>query len=110
LKDFPQAVPQLVAALDFNLSKPKQIIIAGKPDSEDTRALLRLVHDRFIPNKVLLLADGGQGQAQLAQWLSIVKFVKQTEGRATAYICENYVCKLPTPDPVVVARLLDGRP
>lgn len=110
LEGFPQSLPQLVAALGFALSKPKQIIIAGEPDGKDTQALLRLVHERFIPNKVLLLADGGSGQARLAGWLPFVKFIKPKDGRATAYICENYVCKLPTADPEVVAHLLDGKP
>jgi hypothetical protein len=108
LEGFPQSLPQLVAALDFALSKPKQVIIAGDPGAKDTQALLRLVHDRFIPNKVLLLADGGRGQEQLAGWLPFVKFVQRKDGRATAYICEDYVCKLPTAEPEVVA-LLDGK-
>jgi len=109
LQEFPQALPQLVAALDFSLSKPKQIIIAGQPDAPCTRALLKLVHQRYIPNKILLLADGGPGQKQLAQWLPFVHSVTQKQGRATAYICENYVCKLPSADPQVVARLLDAK-
>ena len=64
------AVPSLVSALDFSLSKPRQILIAGDPGAADTRAMLRLVHERFIPNKILLVADGGPGQQQLARWLS----------------------------------------
>jgi hypothetical protein len=102
------AVPQLVAALDFSLSKPKQIVIAGEPGAADTRAMLRLVHDRFIPNKILLLADGGPAQQQLAQSLPFLKGVSRKDGRATAYICENYVCQLPTADLGIAAQLLDG--
>lgn len=102
------AVPQLVAALDFSLSKPKQIVIAGEPGAADTRAMLRLVHDRFIPNKILLIADGGSGQRQLAQWLPFLQGVSRKGGRATAYICENYVCQLPTADLGIAAKLLDG--
>ena len=109
LQTQPEALPQLVAALDFRLSKPKQIVIAGQPNAPDTRVLLRLVHGRFIPNKVLLLADGAQGQKQLAQWLPFLESVTRKQGRATAYICENYVCRLPTADPEVVARLLDAK-
>ena len=45
------AVPQLGAALDFSLSKPKQVVIAGEPGAADTKAMLRLVHARFIPIK-----------------------------------------------------------
>ena len=105
----PEILPQLMAALDFNLSKPKQIIIAGQPNAPDTRALLRLVHERYIPNKFLLLADGGVGQRQIATWLRFVDSIRPKDGKATAYICENYVCKLPTNDPTVVARLLDEK-
>jgi uncharacterized protein len=105
----PEILPQLMAALDFSLSKPKQIIIAGQPNAPDTRALLRLVHQRYIPNKFLLLADGGPGQRQIATWLRFVDSMRQKDGKATAYICENYVCKLPTNDPAVVARLLDEK-
>jgi uncharacterized protein YyaL (SSP411 family) len=100
-------VPQLAVALAFSLSKPKQIVIAGEPGASDTQAMLRVVHDRFIPNKILLLADGGPGQAQLAQWLPFVKTMDRRGGRATAYVCENYACKLPTADPAVAAQLLD---
>ena len=102
-------LPQLAAALDFNLSKPKQIVIAGEPGAADTRAMLRLVHDRFIPNKILLLADGGAGQTRLGEWLPFIKTMDRRDGRATAYICENYACKLPTSDLAVAARLLDDR-
>ena len=84
-------------------------IIAGRPNAPDTRALLRLVHERYIPNKFLLLADGGAGQRQIATWLRFVDSIRPKDGKATAYICENYVCKLPTNDPTVVARLLDEK-
>jgi hypothetical protein len=110
LQESPQMVPQLVAAMDFSLSKPKQIVIAGEPTAKDTHALLRLVHARYLPNKILLLADGGAGQKQLTRWLPFLESVRKKDGRATAYICENYVCKLPAADPRVVARLLHGRP
>lgn len=56
-----------------------------------------------------MLADGANGQKKLAEWLPFIEFIKQKQGRATAYICENYVCKLPTADLEVVARLLDSK-
>jgi uncharacterized protein YyaL (SSP411 family) len=68
--------------------------------------MLRLVHERFIPNKFLMLADGAAGQRQIARWLPFVDSIRQKEGKATAYICENYVCKLPTADLKVAAELL----
>ncbi len=107
LQSDPEAMPALASALDFRLSQTKQILISGDPGSRDTRELLHEVNARFLPNKILLLADGGTGQQRLARWLPFVAGAHRVGGRATAYVCENYICKLPTADPHVVARLLD---
>ena len=107
LQSDPEAVPALASALDFRLAQTKQIVIAGDRRSSDTRVLLQLVNERFLPNKIVLLADGGPGQEQLARWLPFISGVSRKGGRATAYICENYVCKLPTNDAQIAARLLE---
>ncbi len=109
LQSTPDAVPALVSALDFRLAKTKQVLIAGDLTSRDTRELLRQINTRFLPNKILLLADGGAGQQQLARWLPFVAGAHRMQDRATAYVCENYVCKLPTADPQMMARLLDTK-
>src|SRR6266852_3357203 len=109
LQSTPEAVPALSSALDFRLAKTKQVLIAGDPTSRDTRELLRQINIRFLPNKILLLADGGAGQQQLARWLPFVAGAHRMQDRATAYVCENYVCKLPTADPQMMARLLDTK-
>src|SRR5206468_11906668 len=43
LSHFPSAMPQMLVALDFSLSKPRQIVIAGKKDAPETKALLKEV-------------------------------------------------------------------
>ena len=80
----------------------------GRAGAADTRALLRLVHERFIPNKILLLADDGPAEKQIVGWLPFVASMSRRDGRATIYVCENYVCRLPTSDPATAARLLEG--
>ena len=102
-------VPQLAGAVNFRLSKPKQIVIAGQPGAADTRSMLRLVHERFIPNKILLLVDDGEAQKQLARWLPFVGNMGRRGGRATIYVCENYACRLPTNDLLAAAGQLDGK-
>ncbi len=106
----PQGMPQMMAALDFHLDKPKQILIAGDRDSTDTHDLVREIHKRFIPNKIVFLADGGEAQQQLAEGLDILKSLRRIDGKATAYICQNYICDLPSNEPAVVARLLQEKP
>jgi len=109
LQSDPDAIPALASALDSQLAQTKQILIAGDPASPDTRELLRQVNTRFLPNKILLVADGGAGQQQLTRWLPFVARCSSRGGRATAYICEKYVCKQPTTDARVVAQLLSGK-
>ena len=57
-----------------------------------------------------LRQQGLYGQnPQLAQWLPFVKSMDRRDGKATAYVCEDYACKLPTADLQTAARLLDGQ-
>jgi hypothetical protein len=103
-------MPQMMVAFEFHLSKPKQIVIAGKPDAADTRAMLRAVHERFIPDKILLQADNGAGQAFLGKHLEFIQGVKMRGGKATAFVCQDYVCHLPTPDIPAMVKLISGKP
>ena len=107
MKSAPSAMPQMLVAFEFQLDKPRQIIIAGRAEAPDTRAMLREVHSRFMPNKIVLLADGGIGQQTLASQLDFIQSVKMIDGKATAYICENYVCRLPTSDMATMAGILE---
>ncbi|MFN2541833.1 MAG: thioredoxin domain-containing protein [Chthoniobacterales bacterium] len=106
LAHFASAMPQMLVALDFSLAKPRQIVIAGKIDNDQTRALLREVHRHFIPNKILILADDGEGQKYLGEINGTLRAVSPVDGKPAAYVCENFTCKAPVTDPKVLAELL----
>ena len=86
------AMPQMLAAYEFSLSTPKQIVLA---EGAGLDALLRVLHARFLPNMIVLAAADAPDRAMSA-----------TGGAATAYVCENFTCRLPTSDPETFARLL----
>ena len=96
----------MLCALDASLGKPRQIVIAGPPDSEATRALLREIHTHYIPNRLLLLADGAVGQQWLGERLEFLKTVVPMDGKPAAFVCENFVCQLPTSDAEKLRALL----
>ena len=100
-------MPQMMAAVHFFMDKPKQILIAGQQNSSDTKAILHTIHRRFIPNKIIVLADGGEAHNLLATNLKVLKNLDQIDGKATAYVCENYICQLPTNQLTVLDRLLE---
>jgi uncharacterized protein len=98
----PYAVPQMLCALDSYLHSAKEIIIAGRSGSSDTEMMLQEVYKHFIPDKVLIFAESGKENKLIPHLSSIVK---ESE-KATAYVCENYSCKLPTSDINELNKLL----
>lgn len=101
------AIPQMVAALDFNLTKPKQIVIAGNPEAHDTLSTLRVVQEHLLPDQLVLLADIAEGRAFLGKPLEFFRETKPVDGKATAFVCEN--CQLPTTNLDGLARLLSRK-
>ena len=106
LSRFPSAMPQMLVALDFSLNKPRQIVVAGKPDAPETKALLAQVHRLFLPNKILLLADGAEGQKYLGEKNEAIRAMSMVDGKSAAYVCENFTCKAPVTDPAELRKLL----
>jgi uncharacterized protein YyaL (SSP411 family) len=106
LSHFASAMPQMLVALDYSLGKPRQIVIAGKPDNPAAKALLVEVHRHFLPNKILVLADGARGQEYLGEKNEAVRAMSMVGGKPAAYVCENFTCKAPVTDPNALEKLL----
>ena len=92
----PVGAGHWLGALDFYLSRPKEVAIIGDPLDADTRALVGQVSRPFLPNRVLVVADPKTSEDSGYPLLSGRALV---DGQAAAYVCENYVCKLPVTDP-----------
>lgn len=106
ITQIPEILPQMLVAFDWITSAPKEIIIAGAADSLDTQELLREIYSRFLPHRVMMLADGTNQQKKLSAYLPVIESMTMKDGKATAYVCENYACQLPTTERAVVAQLL----
>ncbi len=100
----PLAFGRLVAALDFHLGRTVELAVIGKPGDAQTRRLLEVVRGRFLPNRLIAVAPSvGDGAA-----VPLLADRRALEGRATAYLCEGFVCQAPTTDPDELARQLDA--
>jgi uncharacterized protein YyaL (SSP411 family) len=99
----------MLAALDFYLVKPKEIVVIGSPGSADTQALLRTIQQHYLPNKVLIQIDAQHATETLAA-LPLLRDVlagkTQVDGKATAYVCHNFTCSLPVTESDALAALL----
>ncbi len=102
----PVAIPQMLTACEFLLGEPREIILAGQHDSAEMRALLRELHTRFVPSRVVLLVDSVETQQALAAGIPSIQSMNPLEGRARAYVCRNYTCRLPVTEPAEFAELI----
>ena len=98
LSKSPVAMPQMLVAMDLSRVAPRHVVIAGQTGAPDTRAMIAAFDRRFLPRDLLLFADGGAGQKRLAHLAPFVAPLVAQGGKATAYVCENYACRLPTTD------------
>src|SRR5438874_7792520 len=106
LSHFTSAMPQMLVAVDYSLSKPSQIIIDGKIDNDATNALLAEVRRHFLPKKILILADGGEGQKFFSEKNEAIPAMSPIDGKSAAYVCENFTCKVPVTDPRELKKVL----
>ena len=101
----PSAVPQMLVAYEFSLSKPKQIILVGDRSTPEAQAMLHVLRERFLPDAIALFVDEASRKA-LAGYLPVIRDMSADHHKTTAYVCENYMCKLPTADAAKFAELL----
>jgi uncharacterized protein YyaL (SSP411 family) len=106
LSQYPSGMPQMLVAVENSLGKPRQIVIAGKKDSSETKALLKEVHRHFLPNTIVILADANEGQKYLGERNEAVRAMSQIDGKPAAYVCENFTCKAPVTNPKQLGELL----
>jgi uncharacterized protein YyaL (SSP411 family) len=91
----PSAFPLVLVALDFLFGPSNEIVIAGKAGADDTQAMLAAVRKPFLPNKVLVFRPDGNPDA-IAKLSPYTKTQASQGGKATAYVCRNFACELPT--------------
>jgi uncharacterized protein len=99
--------PAMLSALSMTRTPPRQIVIAGRASNDDTKALLRIAHQPLAPFRVIVPVVGGPSQQRLAAYMPVVAGMKPRDGHAVAFVCEHYVCKLPTSDPSELAKSLE---
>ena len=107
LERMPAALPQMLAALDATVTEPVQIVLAGEKDRPETAELLRVIRKRYLPNKVVLLADGSEGQNWLAQHIEALRLMAPVHGQTAVYVCQNFTCELPVTEAEQLAQVLE---
>ena len=108
VRQSPSAYTQLMTAIDFAVGPSHEIVIVGDPGADDTKGMLRAIHRRFIPNRVLILLSPEPSDSDIKRIIPFTEQMSWIKGKATAYVCHQYTCKLPTTDIDTMLRLLDA--
>jgi len=103
----PLAYTQLMAALDFELGNPYEIVLVGNSQSADTKAMLKALRKQFIPNKAVILCPTEVESPEIVRLADYTRDMSSIDGKTTAYVCQNYSCKQPTTDIEKMLELFD---
>jgi uncharacterized protein YyaL (SSP411 family) len=105
LSRHPAGFGRFLCALDFNLGPVVEVALVDGPRG-GLEPLLAEVYSRYLPNRVVAGVRDGDGAPSAT--IPLLEGRVAVDGRATAYVCRNYVCDLPVTEPAALGRQLDG--
>ncbi|HYS54621.1 MAG TPA: thioredoxin domain-containing protein [Thermoanaerobaculia bacterium] len=106
----PYGHTALLSGLDFALGPSFEIVLAGTTAASDLKPLRAALGRQFLPNKVVLFRPAGESEPPVTKIAAFTRPQVAIRNKATAYVCTNYVCKLPTTEPATMVKLLTEAP
>jgi uncharacterized protein YyaL (SSP411 family) len=97
IQGYPAGHAQFMAGLIFALNLNYEIVIVGKAGAKDTLDMLAALRREFMPETVVLFIPTDQITAsEINNLAPFTRSMKALNNRATAYVCQDFYCKLPT--------------
>jgi uncharacterized protein YyaL (SSP411 family) len=100
---------QLMCSVDFAVGPSAEVVIAGDPRARDTEAMLEALRGAFVPNKVVIFRPTTEDNPAIDDITGFTKDLKSINGKATAYVCRERKCELPTTKPEEMLHLLGAK-
>ncbi len=96
LAQSPTAAGQALLALDFLLGPTREVAIVDGSRRDETDEVLRALHGRFLPNKIIVRKTAAMTDERLPATLAPLLGGKVSRGgSATIYLCDHGTCGLP---------------
>ena len=105
MENQPFGFAHMLAALDFYLQKPKEVVLVGDKKDPETAELLTKIHSLYLPNMTLQLASPDDSLEKVS---SLLAGKKQFDGKPTVYVCHNFTCSRPVVEWDELKPLLDA--
>jgi len=98
------AYGRMLSVVDRRLASPVEVAIVAGSDGAATEALVRAAHHRFLRNGVVV----GRRDVDPAPAVPLLAERGLVDGKATAYVCSGYSCRLPVTSPELMHDELDN--
>jgi uncharacterized protein YyaL (SSP411 family) len=105
--EYPSVHTYMLGAVDFLIGPSFEVVIVGEPNGDETRLLHRELMSRYVPNKVVLLKPSDDSHHPISELAPYTASMTALDGKATAYVCRNFACELPTTDLKRIISLLE---
>jgi hypothetical protein len=103
LARYPTAFAQWLCALELAHAGITELAIIGDPGSQATRRLLAVADRGYHPFRVTAVAPSPEGTA-----VPLLAGRFALHGRATAFVCRDFACRMPVHEPEALDALLAG--
>jgi len=105
---YPTAHTQFLAALDFSLGPSYEIVIAGEPESEETKKMIKALRETFLPSKVVLFLPLSDDKREILKIAPFLNEFSAADSKTKAYVCTNYSCQKPAENAEKLIKLISS--
>ena len=105
---YPSGNTHFLSALGLSLQSHYQVVVVGDPDAPDTREMLSELQKQFLTNKTVLFKHEKNKEA-LDRLVPFVSAMTAIDHKATAYVCRDFTCNLPTTEIKEMLANLNGK-
>jgi hypothetical protein len=98
LRRFPTGFGRALCAADFALARVREVVLVGDMAAPDMRDLHSVLLHNYWPNIVLAVKPPESDEVLADLGLPLLEGRDRVDGKATAYVCEGFTCKMPVTD------------
>jgi hypothetical protein len=94
----PTGFTALLMGLHWALGTPREVVVAGELEAEDTQSFIEVLRDTYSPTTVTLHRPPGDAP-DITDLAPFTAAQTPRDGQAAAYVCQDFQCEAPTTDP-----------
>jgi uncharacterized protein YyaL (SSP411 family) len=97
IRGYPAGHTQFMVGLNFALYPNYEVVVVGPSESKDTLKMLAALRRPYLPQTVVIfIPTDRKAGSEINRLAPFTRNMKTMHDLPTAYVCRDFVCKLPT--------------